>query len=474
MKFTKINPKIQKKLTTILAQQANLNAIIHAINNAGGKTYLVGGAVRDLLLDLTLKDLDIEVHHISLDTLEAILSNYGHVNLVGKSFGVLRLDSLDIDWSIPRADKAGRKPAVKLDPFLDIKKAFERRDVTMNAMGIDLLTFELIDPFNGYQDLQDSVLRATNPITFVEDPLRFFRVMQFVGRFEMMPDDVLNEVCRSMDVSGVSKERIESEFKKLFLKSKRPSLAFIWLKKIYRLQDLFPEIAALQKVEQDPEWHPEGDVFEHTMQAIDAAANLEYDTEQEKLILMYATLCHDFGKAKTTKKINGKITSYRHEKAGVPLAKKFLKRIMNNVQIIQSVNKLVAAHMYPLQFVAHGAKLNAYKKLALKLSPNVTLAMLAKLATADKQGRNPEKGKPLSQKPPGIDAFIKKAQEAQAWQGVEKRILEGKDLLPEIQPGPLMGLLVKKAYQIQLNEGIKEKNILKKRVLEVLSAIIEK
>ncbi len=473
MKFTKISIKIQKKLTKILENNADVCSIIHAIDAVGGKIYLVGGAVRDLLLDLPIKDLDIEVHHISLEKLEKLLSHYGAVNLVGKSFGVLRLESLDIDWSIPRSDKSGRKPEVTLDPFLDIKTAFGRRDVTMNAMGIDLITYELIDPFNGYKDLQDGILRATQPITFIEDPLRFFRVMQFIGRFEMIPDASLDTICRTMDVAHVSKERIETEFKKLFLKSKRPSLAFAWLKKIHRL-DIFPEIAALQGVEQNPVWHPEGDVFEHTLQTLDAAACLNYENEQEKLIVLYAALCHDFGKAKATKKTEGKITSYRHEIVGVPLAKKFLKRIMNNAFVIQSVCKLVAAHMYPLQFVDGKATLNAYKKLALKLSPEVTLAMLAKLSLADKQGRNPAKWKPLSNAIVGIDEFIKKAESARALHGVEKRILEGKDLVPEIEPGPLMGLLVKEAYQIQLNEGITQKDILKKRVLETFQSKTEK
>lgn len=471
MKSTKISVKIQKKLVEILKENPTIFSIIHAIDAAGGVAYVVGGAVRDLLLGLPLKDLDIEVHHLPLANLEKILQQYGVVNLVGKSFGVLRLDSLDIDWSIPRSDKAGRKPDVILDPNLALKKAFERRDLTINALGINLMTHELVDPFKGYHDLKKGILRATNKKTFAEDPLRFFRVMQFVARFEMVPDRTLNTICKKMDISTVSKERIESEFKKLLLKSKKPSLAFDWLKKIKRLQDILPEVAALQGVKQNPQWHPEGDVFEHTKQAIDAAAALDYDNEQEKLIVLYAALCHDLGKAKVTKKIKGKITSYGHEAVGVPLAKKLIKRITNNVQLIKSVTKLVGAHMHPFQFVASGAKLNAYKKLALKLSPDVTLTMLAKLALADKRGRNPKKGKPLTKNIPELKLFLKKAQEAHALHGVEEKILQGKDLMPEVKPGPLMGSLVKEAYRIQLNEGIRKKNILKKRVLATLDTI---
>ena len=351
---------------------------------------------------------------------------------------------------------------------MDIKKAFERRDVTMNAMGIDLVTFRLVDPFDGLEDLKKGILRATNKKTFGEDPLRFFRVMQFVGRFEMVPDRALNALCKKMDVSKVSRERIESEFKKLLLKSTRPSLAIDWLFKIKRLADVLPEVAALKGIKQNPAWHPEGDVYEHTKQALDAAATLSYRSDEEKLISMYAALCHDFGKAKTTTVRKGVITSYRHEVVGVPLAKKLLKRIMNNTLIIQSVAKLVRAHMYPLQFVASSAKNSAYKRLALKLSPQVTLAMLAKLVVADKRARNPKKGFPLRGDVPNVDIFICNAKKAGVFEGIEKRILEGRDLMPEVQPGPLMGALVKEAYRIQLDEGIHDKNILKKRVLHFL------
>ncbi len=468
VKFTKVSITIQKKLKNLLSKHASLLAIIQDIHEAGGASYLVGGAVRDLMLGLPVKDLDIEVHGLQLAQLEKILQKFGRVNYVGKAYGVLRLETLDIDWSIPRSDKAGRKPQVTLDPLMDIKKAFERRDVTMNAMGIDLITCELVDPFHGLQDLKKGILRATNKKTFGEDPLRFFRVMQFVGRFEMSPDHMLNALCKKMDISKVSRERIESEFKKLLLKSMHPSRALDWLDKIKRLTDVLPEVAALKGVKQNPKWHPEGDVYEHTKQAIDAAAELSYDSELEKLIIMYAALCHDLGKAKTTVIKDGAITSYRHEIAGVALAKKLLKRIMNTQVIIQSVAKLVRAHMYPLQLVAGNASSKAYKRLALTLSPQITLETLAKLVVADKRARNPKKNGPLKHALPEVDEFIRNAKKAHAYLGVEAKILQGKDLMPEIEPGPLMGTLVKEAYKIQLDENIHDKSVLKKRVLQCL------
>lgn len=442
-----------------------LQNIINALHSEGGVIYLVGGSVRDLFLKASIKDLDIEVHKLSLQQLESILLRFGMVNAVGKSFGVLRLENLPIDWSLPRIDEAGRKPHVKIDPWLDIKTAFERRDLTINAMGINLISFEPVDPFNGLDDLQKGVLRTPNPRFFIEDPLRFYRVMQFIGRFEMYPDLVLTKVCRLMDIAHVSKERIESEFKKLLLQSKKPSCAMRWLVDIGRIAEVLPELAAMQGVLQEPDWHPEGDVFEHTLQTIDAAASYDYSSQKEKLVILYACLCHDLGKVVTTKLIKGRLTAYEHAKQGVYYTKNLLKRITSNKLLIDGVCKLVNAHLYPFEFVVGNAGSGAYKRLALKLSPDVTIVMLSKVALADKQGRNIYRGVPLTIPQPQLDMFLKNAERAGVLTSIEMPILHGKDLMPEVEPGPRMGILVKKAYAIQLSEGIKDKIMLKNLVL---------
>lgn len=457
--------KDQKRFDELLNQYPLVKTIAQKIHEHGGRVLLVGGAVRDILLGLPTKDLDIEVHGISLSMLEDILKEYGPVNLVGKMFGVLRLGNLDVDWSIPRADKPGRKPHVILDPRMTIKEAFRRRDLTMNAMGIDSITKELIDPFGGLSDIKKGILRAPDETLFLEDPLRFFRVMQFVARFEMQPDETLNRLCSTMDISGVSRERIEGEFEKLWLKSLRPSLGFRWLGAIGRLDDVMPELAATRGILQDPDWHPEGDVFEHTMQTIDAAAALEYSSDFERCALLYAALCHDIGKESTTKEIEGSLKSLGHEKESERLTRKLLKRIMRNKDLIMTVCKLVRYHMQPLQFVSGNAKPSAYKRLALKLAPEVTLEMLGKLVLADKLARNPQQGFPLTKSSKEVDEFLKRAHNAHVLYEVEKPILQGRDLLDVMQPGPKMGVLLKKAYEIQMQEDIRDKEELKKRVL---------
>lgn len=461
-----IKEKIRAFLKEHIQADERLQAIIDDIIVQGGRVLLVGGAVRDLLLDRSLKDLDIEVHGIVLPELENIFRKHGTVSSVGKAYGVLRVYGLDIDWSVPRSDAPGRKPMVHLDPAMSIRTAFERRDLTMNAMGIDLATGELIDPFDGYQDIQDKILRTPNPTTFVEDPLRLFRVMQFVSRFAMEPDETLDKLCVSMDVSGVSRERIEQEMEKMLLKSKKPSLGLRWLARIGRLRDIFPELAVLQGLEQDPGWHPEGDVFEHTMQALDAAAQLEYRDDEEKKVILYAALCHDLGKITKTQIIDGVIRNLGHAKESVRSAKKLLRRITRNNDLIKKVCILVHYHMHPLQLLASDAPLSAYKRLAYKLSPDVTMSMLAKLMVADRQGRNPHGHEPLQEIPRDVVDFNAMIQKAQVKEQREEPLLQGRDLFDVMEPGPRMGEVLKRAYRIQLEQGVQDKEELKKLVLK--------
>jgi len=466
MDLTQISKNIQNDLNIILDIYPTLMSIVERINKKNGRTLLVGGAVRDLLLGLPVKDLDIEVHGLSLDELEHILKSFGPVSLVGKSFGVLRLHGLDVDWSLPRKDSSGRKPIVFIDPDMACKDAFKRRDLTINALGVDLVTKELIDPFGGYADLEKGVLRATDKDTFIQDPLRFFRVMQFIGRFGLQPDEQLQNICKTMDLSDISVERIESEFEKLLLKSKQPSLGIRWLKDIGRLSEILPEVGKIVDIPQDESWHPEGGVFEHSMQCVDATADMEYDSDEQKLLAVYAALCHDLGKVKTTEFIGGRWKSLGHSKEGQKIAKNLLKRITKKKDLIEGVSLIVRYHMSPVQLVASGAKPSAYKRLAKKLAPYATLELLAKVAWADKQARNPLKGAPLKKKVPAIDKFLEKARMAKVEKIPEPPVLLGRDIMDIVEPGPQMGVFLKKAYEIQIEHNIDDKETLKKMVLE--------
>ena len=464
MKFNKIQENIQKDLAIIYDTYPTLSLILKAIEAHEGYAYFVGGMVRDMVLSSPIKDVDIEVHGLSEEQLMHILQKFGFVDLVGKSFGVLRLHGMDIDWSLPRADSAGRKPTVAIDPFMPIDLALARRDVTMNAMAVHTTSQELIDPFDGLKDIENGILRSPNIDFFAQDPLRFFRVMAFISRFEMYPDPALHTLCTTMQIASVSRERIEQEFAKMLLRSKRPSLGIRWLKQIGRLQELMPELAACVGIPQNPKWHPEGDVFEHSMQTLDASAQLAYVSDEEKLTIMYAALSHDLGKAVTTQEEADGIHSHGHEEAGEPLARAMLKRITHHKELIDKVAKLVRLHMEPVHFMRGDAKAPAYKRLAHKLAPDLNIAMLIKLAVADRRGRNGESHEPLKTEDPELAIFARKAQEAQVVHEREPAVLTGKDFLDVIAPGPELGKAVALAYELQM-EGETDPVVLREKVL---------
>jgi len=450
-----------------------LNAV-RELGARGARIYLVGGMVRDLVGDFSVTnnhDIDIEVHDLSLDQLADALRSFGVVNMVGKSFGVLKWEHSVIDWVLPRTDARslagsnGRKPQVTVDPAMPIYEALRRRDLTINAMALDLRTGKLVDPFNGQRDLERRSARSPDPDFFADDPLRFYRVMQLVGRFELTVDPVLTDVCREMDLHGVSHERIHEEFNKLFLHSTCPSLGLRWIYQLGRLSYVAPELASIVAVRQSPLWHPEGGVFEHTMQAIDAAAKFDYSSSEERLNIISAVLCHDLGKSVATRMFKGKLTSSGHAEASVPLARALMHRITGVKKRIKLVCVLVEYHMRPLEFLKNNASDKAYKRLAVHLAPLANIKMLSMVAFADRAGRNPARGKPLDIVDEEIIEFIRRAKECGVLYGPEQPVLEGSDLKGLVPAGPEIGKLLCQAYDIQINENVHDTAELLRRVL---------
>ncbi|MFA6527304.1 MAG: HD domain-containing protein [Candidatus Babeliales bacterium] len=463
--------------------------IINDINAHSGIAYLVGGAVRDIVLKRIIKDGDIEVHGLTLESLEAILKKYGPVSLVGKQFGVLRLHGTNIDWSLPRRDSKGRKPTIEVDPAMTIEQACRRRDITINAMALNLnpiaanwenkahaSNFDIIDPYGGLDAIAHQELRAVDQELFLQDPLRFFRVMHFIGRFEMMPDAALNKLCATIELADLvtgkplAQERIFEEIKKLFLLSRSPSRGVRWLASINRLQEIFPELHALIGIKQRPDYHPEGDVFEHTMQALDAAARFSYyqdsattSANEEKLSIMLAVLCHDLGKATHT---DEHLCCKGHEAAGIDPAKKLLSRLTNNTSIEKMVITLITHHTAPYIFVQGNAGAKAYKRLAIKLSPYTSLRQLGLVALADLQGRRAQGPEPLTFHTDFFEDFIRRATKSFVVDHAEPPVLLGRHLADAVEPGPKMGALLKKAYDLQIEEGISDWQELKRRVLK--------
>jgi len=324
--------------------------ITEYVNEAGGRVFYVGGCVRDRLLGIDNKDVDIEVHGISPEDLYSILEKVGEPLAYGKSFGVFALRGEDIDIAMPRRERAVGKGhrdfVVDVDPFIGTREAARRRDFTINALMENAMTGEIVDHFGGQEDLKAGIIRHIDPATFVEDPLRVLRGAQFAARFGfgIAPDTV--ELCRGIDLSTLSKERVEEELRKALLKADKPSIFFEAMREMDQLDHWFPELKELIGLEQDPVFHPEGDVWTHTMEVIDRAAGYR-DKVSEPFSFMLLALTHDLGKIVTTEEKNGRIHAYEHETKGLPLVESFLRRILNENDVIDYVLNMVPLHMKP-------------------------------------------------------------------------------------------------------------------------------
>lgn len=336
------------------------------VENAGGRAFYVGGCVRDKALGCQNKDIDIEVHGISEEELEKILSEFGNIKFFGSSFGVYSISGVNADISLPRSERkignGHRDFEVVVDPFIGIKEAARRRDFTINAIMEDILTSEIIDPFNGSSDMCTGIIKHVDDKTFVEDPLRVLRATQFSARFDFKIAPETIELCKTIDLSALSSERIEIEMKKALLKSKKPSSFFENLRKMNQLGYWFKELEQLIGLEQNPKYHPEGDVWTHTMIVLDNAAKFRNEVSDAYSFMLFA-LMHDLGKIETTEIINGKIHSYNHEVVGVEIAERLLERVCHEKKVKNYVLKSIPLHMRPSMLFESKSKIKKTNKL---------------------------------------------------------------------------------------------------------------
>lgn len=347
--------------------------IATAVTEAGGRAYFVGGCVRDRIMGIPNKDVDVEVHGITPETLESILDEVGGKLQFGKSFGVYSIKGTSVDIALPRKEECiGNKHTdfrVDVDPFLGVEKAAMRRDFTMNAIMQDVLTEEIVDVYGGVRDIENKIIRHVSDISFGEDPLRVFRGAQFSARLGFEMAEETKEICRGMDLTSLSSERVFEELKKALLQAEHPSLFFRLLREIGGLFHWFPEIEALARVEQSPRHHSEGNVFEHTMLVLDEAAELRHRAVQP-LPFMMSALVHDFGKIVATEVIDGEIHAYSHETKGTPMIKDFLHRITNEKNLIRYVVNMAELHMRPNMLAAQGSTVKASNRMFdLSLEP---------------------------------------------------------------------------------------------------------
>jgi tRNA nucleotidyltransferase (CCA-adding enzyme) len=433
--------------------------IAAAARDAGGRALIVGGWVRDALRAQPSKDLDMEVFGVPQSALPALLSPFGRVETVGHSFPVYKVIAPDdpetlggVDVALPRREsKVGRGHKafqVQGDPHMSPENAAKRRDFTVNAISWDPLSDTYVDPFGGREDLARRVLRAVDQSTFGDDSLRVLRAIQFAARFDFILDADTFELCRRIQLDDLPAERVWGEVEKLLIEADRPSIGLRLAWDLGVIERLLPELVPLATCPQEPEWHPEGDVWTHTLMVVDEAHARNGDLDRPRLLtVMLAALCHDLGKPATTVAINGRIRSPNHEEAGVEPSARLLDRL--NVHTIEGydvrthVLALVAQHLKPGQFhKAPSVSDAAFRRLAQK----VDCELLARVAKADCNGRSGHFDCSA------MDWFIDRARAI----GVERRppepLLLGRHLLAlGLPPGPLVGKLLRQIYERQLD-----------------------
>ena len=429
------------------ALAAPLRQIDHLVRRAGGRLWLVGGCVRDLILDRQPRDLDLEVSGIPPGQLHAILIEHFSVQFVGRAFGVFKLNDLPIDVSLPLRrplDEATIPGLLHLaDPEMDIDEALSRRDFTINAMAWDPDTLDFRDPFHGRDDLKTGTLRHVSE-RFAEDPLRVLRGMQLAARYDLAATPETLALCQSLTQTHLPSERLWEEWKKLLLQGHRPSMGLQFLSHSGWVR-FYPELAALQGCPQDPAWHPEGDVWIHTLHCLDWFAKERTGQPEDDLTVGLGVLCHDFGKPDTTKEEFGRITSRGHEPEGDAPTRQFLARLTNQTGLADDVVALVRCHLRPRALYDAQASDSAVRRLARQAG---RIDRLVRVARADHAGRPP---KPFDDFPAG-EWLLKKARDLDVATQAPAPIVMGRHLLAMgIPPGPEMGKHLDACYEAQLD-----------------------
>jgi tRNA nucleotidyltransferase (CCA-adding enzyme) len=429
-------------------------AIARTVQDAGGRALVVGGWVRDRLLGQTAKDLDIEVFGVAADTLKTRLQRFGRVDTVGESFTVYKVG--DVDVSLPRREsKSGRGHkgfVVEGDPGLSYEEAARRRDFTINAISWDPLTDEYVDPFHGRTDLDARRLRVVDPARFGDDSLRVLRALQFAARFELDVDEPTRALCRAIPLDDLPAERVWGEVEKLLLLARRPSIGLALALDLQVVDRLWPELRALVGCPQDPEWHPEGDVWTHVLMVVDEArARLEGLDRGPAVAMMLAALCHDLGKPATTAMIDGRMRSPGHEESGLAPATSLLDRLnvhtLDGYDVRRAVLGLTAHHLRPSAFYKAPTPVGdgAFRRLAQK----VDLELLARFARADCHGRAG------TFDCTAMDWFVERARTLGVQHAPPQPIVLGRHLLElGVRPGPEMGRLLRQIYERQLDGAI--------------------
>lgn len=452
-----------------------------------GKLFLVGGSVRDRLIhpDNEPKDADLLVTGISLEELTGILEPFGRVDLVGRSFGVLKFtphpsslapEPLTLDISLPRKEAStgvGHKEfAVDFDPFLPVEADLGRRDFTINAMAwpitetafnVQRLTFNevsLIDPFHGQEDLKQGLIRLVNPRAFEEDPLRMLRAVQFAARFEYaIEEGTFKAMQRSARlIATVSPERIQDELSKLLLKAERPSIGLFLMQRSGLMKEVLPELEEGVGCDQPGGYHAH-DVFKHTLLCVDASP--------KALVPRLAALFHDVAKPRTREVYDGGATFYGHDKMSAEMAGQAMARLKYPHEVIDKVTRLVSAHMFQGPETEKGLR-----RLIRKVGED-QIFLLLDLRRADIVAQG--KGGTTAD----VDAFekiIREELERKPPLSTRDLAVDGNDIMKEfgLTPGPVVGQVLNHLLEAVLDEpGVNQRERLLAIAREFIKADVK-
>ncbi|MGA2588103.1 MAG: HD domain-containing protein [Candidatus Aminicenantales bacterium] len=447
----------------------------------GKDVYAVGGYVRDRLRGISSDDIDILVTRRPLEDIVTKIEPYGKVDLVGKSFGIIKftIKGKTYDLALPRTDRPkgdasrGHKNILaSSDPDLPLETDLERRDFRCNSIALRLADGKLIDPFDGAKDIRAQIIRVTNPKSFPEDPLRVLRAARLASILGFSMDPAIYDLAKSIDLSGLSVERVNEELFKILLFSDRPSLGLEELFKLGALRQLFPELYALTLIIQDSVFHPEKDdfghhtVWHHTKLTVDQARRLAGSSKWEAakiLALLLAALFHDVGKAETTqwefKRGRMVITSAGHDGASERIARKIFSRLRifswNGFPLRKTALLLIKTHHRASELWQNRKSVTrkAFNRLASDTAGEIEL--VAYLDVADRKGR---KDRPVQ----GLDRegkwLLGKFRELRVDRETIKPLIMGRDLIKlGVAPGPEMGKMLDELYKRQMDNEFETK-----------------
>jgi len=414
----------------------------------GGKLYEVGGSVRDSLIhpEIELKDRDYLVTGIDLENLMSILRNFGRVDMVGKSFGVIKFtrkgSGETCDFAIPRTEKstgrAHRDFDVEYNPNLPVEIDLKRRDFTVNAMAREIPSGKIIDPYGGKADIESRLIRIVFPDAIKEDPLRILRGAQFAARFEFEIENDTFEAMKaeSKSILTIAPERIAEEINKMLLKAEKPSIGFRLMRDIGILDLLFPEIAACIGVDQPGGYH-RWDVFDHTMECLDRSP--------KNLVVRLAALFHDTGKPETRQLVDDGATFYGHDRLSAKYAAAGLKRLRYSNDIIDSVVKLVTRHMF-----SEAAGDKGIRRLIRAVGQDLIYDLID-LRRADTAAQG------MGQDPKEVDEFEKKVTaeiEKESPFGLKDLAVDGSDIMEifGLSEGPKVGAVLSYLMELVLDD----------------------